>query len=92
MLVLVTVLAPVLECFDRWDRPGLGNDTEFGLFAFVFFLCLVLLVALLVSKHALRVDVIRERITYPCARVRPTLSEHKRLPFRPPPFPTPLRI
>ena len=92
MLVLVTILAPVLECMDHWDRPGLGNDSEFGLFAFVFLLCLVLLVALLVSKCALRVDIVRERIAYLRSTVRPTLPKHARLLFRPPCFLTPLRI
>lgn len=34
---------PVLECFDRWDGPGLTNDTEFPIFLVVLFVSFVLL-------------------------------------------------
>ena len=34
--VLVTFLAPLAECFDRWDAPGIGNDTEFAVFFLIF--------------------------------------------------------
>lgn len=43
--VLVTFFAPLAECFDRWDPPGVSNDTEFAVFALIFILCLVLLVS-----------------------------------------------
>lgn len=56
LLLLVTVLAPLLECFDRWDKPGLGNDTEFPVFALVLVLCLLLLVMRLVARSALQMD------------------------------------
>lgn len=54
LLMLTTFVAPVFESFDRWDAPGLGNDTEFALFLFVFLLCLVLVVAMLVAFDALK--------------------------------------
>jgi hypothetical protein len=56
--VLVTFLAPLAECFDRWDAPGIGNDTEFAVFFLIFALCLVLLVSKLVSALALIVNLI----------------------------------
>ncbi len=43
LLLAATILVPISESFDRWDAPGLGNDTEFHLFAIVLFLALVLL-------------------------------------------------
>lgn len=52
--VLVTLLAPLLELFDRWDAAGLSNDTEFACFAVVLLLCLVLLVARAVAVWAER--------------------------------------
>lgn len=56
LLVLVTVLTPLLECFDRWDKPGLDNDIEFPVFALVLVLCLLLLVMRLVARSALQMD------------------------------------
>ncbi len=54
LLMLGTFVAPLAECFDRWDAPGLGNDTECALFLLVFLICLVLVVALLVALGALK--------------------------------------
>jgi len=54
LLIVATFVAPLAECFDRWDAPGLGNDTEFALFLFVFLICLVLVVAMLVALGALK--------------------------------------
>jgi hypothetical protein len=45
LLILTSLLAPVSEALDRWDPPGLGNDTEMGLFALVLVLCLVIVVS-----------------------------------------------
>ncbi len=53
LMMVVTFVTPLAECFDRWDAPGLGNDTEFALFLVVFLLCLVLVVAMLVALRAL---------------------------------------
>jgi hypothetical protein len=58
LLMLATFVAPVVEMFDRWDAPGLGNDTEFALFLFVFLLCLVLVVAMLVAFETLKMQFI----------------------------------
>jgi hypothetical protein len=52
LFVLITWLAPLAECLDRWDPPGLNNDTEFAVFALIFLLGLVLLVSKLVSASA----------------------------------------
>jgi hypothetical protein len=51
--VMVTLLTPVLECFDRWDGAGLRNDSEFPVFAVMLLLCLVLLVAVILARAAL---------------------------------------
>lgn len=47
----MTLLTPVLELFDRWDKPGLGNDTELPLFLICLFVTLVLLVAVLLRRR-----------------------------------------
>jgi hypothetical protein len=52
LFVLVTFLAPLAECFDHWDPPGLNDDTEFAVFGLIFILCLVLLVSRLISVLA----------------------------------------
>jgi len=54
LLIVAAFVAPLAECFDRWDAPGLGNDTEFALFLFVFLICLVLVAAMLVALGALK--------------------------------------
>ena len=48
------LLAPLAEFFDRWDPTGLANDTEFGIFALVLTLCLVLVVCTLLAARSLR--------------------------------------
>jgi Na+/phosphate symporter len=57
-LVLVTFFVPLAECFDRWDPPGISNDTEFAVFALIFILCLVLLVSKLISALASLVSLV----------------------------------
>jgi hypothetical protein len=56
--ILATVLTPLVEYFDRWDSPGISNDTEFAVFLLIFVLCLVLLVSKLVSALALLVNLV----------------------------------
>jgi hypothetical protein len=51
MMVTVTVLMPLLECFDRWDRPGLGNDTELPIFLITLFITLVILAAVAIARR-----------------------------------------
>ncbi len=43
LLLLTVFLAPLFEFFDRWDSPGLNNDTETSVF------CLILLLSLLLA-------------------------------------------
>lgn len=54
--ILVAFLTPLSEYFDRWDAPGLGNDTEIGLFCLVLFICLVLLVCTVLASLAGRMS------------------------------------
>lgn len=51
LLVTVTFLMPFSECFDRWDRPGLGNDTEFPVFLVVLLVTLVLLAVATMARR-----------------------------------------
>lgn len=62
LFLLVILLAPLAECFDRWDAPGLSNDTEFGVFALVLALCLVLVVCLLIAARSLIRNLVLERV------------------------------
>lgn len=47
---MVTFLMPLLESFDRWDKPGLSNDTEFPVFLTVLFVALVLLALVAMAR------------------------------------------
>jgi hypothetical protein len=58
LFVLSTILVPVAEFFDRWDAPGISNDTEFAFFALVLMICLLLLVSKLVSSLDLRMHLV----------------------------------
>ncbi len=51
--VVVTCLMPLLECFDRWDRPGLANDTELPVFLVALFVTLVLLAVFAMARRIL---------------------------------------
>jgi hypothetical protein len=62
LFLLVTFLAPLTKCFDHWDVPGISNDTEFAVFAFIFALCLVLVVYVLISARSFLVDLVLERV------------------------------
>ncbi len=52
VLLLSVFLAPTFELFDRWDAPGLCNDTEMAVFGLVLLLCLALAVWEIVSSLA----------------------------------------
>jgi hypothetical protein len=54
VLLLAGLIAPIVEFFDQWDPEGLEDDTEFGAFALIFVLCLVLQVCRLISSAALQ--------------------------------------
>jgi hypothetical protein len=58
IFLLVTFLTPLAECLDRWDAPGIWNDTEFAVFVLILSLCLVLLVSRLVSALALLIQLV----------------------------------
>ena len=49
--VMVTFLMPLLECFDRWDPPGLSNDTELPIFLTVLFVSLVLVAVVVMVRR-----------------------------------------
>ena len=49
--VMATFLMPLLECFDRWDRPGLSNDTEMPIFLIFLFVSLVLLAVVAMARR-----------------------------------------
>lgn len=72
MLLLAAIVSPVLEFFDRWDTPGLGNDTEFATFALILIVCLLLAVCKLLSDRAKTTDIdllppyLTERPPAPC--------------------------
>lgn len=51
IMVTMTLLMPLLECFDRWDRPGLGNDTELPVFLITLFIALVILAAAAIASR-----------------------------------------
>jgi hypothetical protein len=54
VLLLAGVIAPIVEFFDQWDSEGLEDDTEFGVFALIFLLCLALQVCKVISSAALQ--------------------------------------
>jgi hypothetical protein len=53
LFVSATVLMPLLECFDRWDKPGLTNDTEFPVFLITLFISLVLLAVMAIARRTM---------------------------------------
>ena len=73
-LVAMTILMPVLECFDRWDRPGLGNDTELPLFLIMLFVSFVLMAVAAIAARAMerQSEQTTTEIIYEFVRVRVT--------------------
>jgi len=51
VMITMTVLMPLFECFDRWDLPGLRNDTEFPVFLITLFITLVVVAAVAVARR-----------------------------------------
>ena len=91
-LLLVTLVTPLSEWFDRWDAPGLSNDVEFAIFSLVLTLCVVLLVSRLISVMALRMRLIAEPYL---GRAEASAAAATHSPFTifvPPHSPPPLRI
>ena len=60
LLLMTAFVVPALEWFDRWDSPGLLNDSEYRVFALVLVVCLVLLVSRLIVARALLVRLLAE--------------------------------
>ena len=55
LLLIVAMLAPLAEGFDRWDStPGLGGDTEFQVAALALMAGLCAVVVLVVARTAFR--------------------------------------
>lgn len=48
---IVTLLMPLLECFDDWDPPELTNDTEFSVFLISVFIMLALLAVVATAQR-----------------------------------------
>lgn len=100
LLLAAAILVPISESFDRWDAPGLGNDTEFHLFAIVLFLALVLLICRHVAAATrLFLSIFFLRLALPSDRRLQCLRNLTQAiflvpPFASPPTPalTPLRI
>jgi hypothetical protein len=92
VMMLIGAFYPLLELFDRWDAPGLSNDTEFRVYAFLFAICLVLLLCKLISSGALKFGLISWRVFLRDKRVRPIEVGETFLFAVPPLFVLPLRI
>lgn len=92
MILLISVCMPCLELFDRWDAPGFSNDTEFGVFAFVAIISLVLVVGKLIASGALRFSFSSIRLFLPADRTTSVEAGHTFIFAVPPLLALPLRI
>jgi len=91
-LFLAAFITPLVECFDRWDEPGIANDTEFAVFALILTLCLVLLVSKLLSVVALAMRLVAQSHSLD-AESASAASAHSLIAFFVPPLSSPpLRI
>jgi hypothetical protein len=81
-----------MECFDRWDAPGLSNDSELGLFTLIFALCLVLLVCFLITARSMLVRFASIRIFFFDSCRLPIMAILLKPILNPPRFNFPLRI
>lgn len=91
-MILVAAFVPMLELFDYWDKPGLSNDTEYGVFGLVLTICLVLLVGKLISSRALLLGFTSVRVLLPDSREKPDDTGHSSILVVPPRFFAPLLI
>jgi hypothetical protein len=92
LLMLIASFVPLLEWFDRWDAPGLSNDTEYAVFALVLMICLVLLVGKLISSRALALPLVMASTVWRPDRAEGMASEPAGLFAVPPLLLLPLRI
>ena len=91
-ILLISVFVPCLELCDRWDAPGLSNDTEYGVFAFIVILGLVLLVGKLIASGVLRFSFTSIRLLLPDEQTRTIEAGHSFIFNVPPLIELPLRI
>jgi hypothetical protein len=92
ILMLIGAFYPLLELFDRWDAPGLSNDTEYAVYALLFAICLVLLLCKLISSGALKLSFVSWRVFLRDERVRPVEAGITCIFAIPPLLVLPLRI
>lgn len=93
ILMLIAAIYPLLEIFDRWDTPGLSNDTELKVYALLFAVCLVLLLCKLISSGALKFGFLPWRFLLGGESVRPVATSYTPPIFVVPPLSLcPLRI
>lgn len=92
LLPLVCLLVPISEAMDRWDAPGLSQDTEFRLFVIVLLFALVLLVARLVSVQRLIVTLMQLAALPAAEESSRTMGQAMRQELQPPRVAVPLRI
>ena len=90
-MIAMTILMPVLECFDRWDGPGVSNDTELPLFLITLFLSLVLILAAVIARRAISDQNTRSETQIIYEPLRSLLRSWTDLPVSPAVSP-PLRI
>ena len=90
LLLAAAILVPISESCDRWDAPGLANDTEFHLFAIVLFLALVLLLCrhLAASPHPWQM-VVLVSLAFPFRRREHRQTELTQAIFFVPPLASP---
>lgn len=91
-MMLIGAFYPLLELFDRWDPPGLSNDTEFAVYALLFTICLVLLLCRLISSNALRFGFVFWRLFLRDGKPKPVKGDHRFIFDVPPLLVLPLRI
>jgi hypothetical protein len=91
-MLLIAAFIPLLEFFDHWDAPGLSNDTEYAIYAFVFAICLVLVVCNLISSGALKFGFVSWRVFLRDERAKPVEAGHVSIFVVPPLLILPLRI
>ncbi|MDE3103576.1 MAG: hypothetical protein KGK08_00235 [Acidobacteriota bacterium] len=65
LLATMALVMPLLECFDRWDPPGLASDSEFPLFLIVLFVALVLLTVAVIARRVM--EQMGQRVAVRCS-------------------------
>ncbi len=76
LLILVPLLWPVTELFDRWDAPGIDNDIEIALFAVLFMLCLSLIVSIVLARLKPVRGLLAYALANPAGRLHPGAASY----------------